>query len=132
MLASMGFAEAHVSAALKACGNNAERAADWLFSHADDLEGAVAALSGGDAGGGGAGAGGPGGGDYEDGAGEYSLVGFVSHIGRHTSHGHYVCHMKRGKDDGWVIFDDQKVAKSEAPPLDLGYIYLYRRKDAAA
>jgi len=129
-LASMGFAEAHVVAALKACSNNAERAADWLFSHADDLEGAVAALSSGGGSGGGAAA--AGGADYEDGPGEYSLVGFISHIGRHTSHGHYVCHMKRGPDNGWVIFDDQKVAKSEAPPLDLGYIYLYRRKDAAA
>merc|ERR1719464_1228808 len=43
-LASMGFSEAHVTAALGACGNDAERAADWLFSHADDLEGAMAAL----------------------------------------------------------------------------------------
>ncbi|CAE7345699.1 ubpA [Symbiodinium sp. CCMP2592] len=70
--------------------------------------------------------------DYDDGVGEYTLVGFVSHIGKHTSHGHYVCHMRRGKGDSWVIFDDSKVAQSEAPPLDLGYIYLYRRKDAPA
>mmetsp|Transcript_19417 Transcript_19417/g.45550 ORF Transcript_19417/g.45550 Transcript_19417/m.45550 type:complete len:847 (-) Transcript_19417:118-2658(-) len=132
-LLSMGFAEAHVVAALGACGNNAERAADWLFSHADDLNGAVAALSGanaeatGTAGVAGAGASS---GDYEDGVGEYALVGFISHVGRHLSHGHYVCHMKRGTDGGWVIFDDTKVAKSEAPPRDLGYIYLYRRKDA--
>jgi len=43
MLTSMGFSEAHVTAALKSCSGNAERAADWLFSHADDLDAAVAA-----------------------------------------------------------------------------------------
>lgn len=28
----------------------------------------------------------------------YELLGFVSHIGKHTSHGHYVCHMRLGHD----------------------------------
>jgi len=127
MLCSMGFAEIHVAAALKSCMNSAERAADWLFSHSDDLDGAVAAL-GGSGGGGGAAAST----DFDDGVGEYSLVGFVSHIGKNTGHGHYVCHMKRGVDGGWIIFDDSKVAKSKEPPLDLGYIYLYRRKDTSS
>ena len=27
----------------------------------------------------------------------------------------------------WVIFNDEKVAESEHPPKDLGYMYLYRR-----
>lgn len=127
MLSSMGFSQAHVLAALKSCSNNAERAADWLFSHAEDLEAAVASLGGT----GGVGAAAPAAaGAVDDGPGEYALVGFISHIGRHTSHGHYVCHMKHGS--GWVIFDDQKVAQSEAPPLELGYIYLYRRKDVSA
>lgn len=45
MLTSMGFSEAHVTAALEQCGGNAERGADWLFSHSDDLDGAVAALA---------------------------------------------------------------------------------------
>jgi len=130
MLSSMGFSEAHAAAALKSCGGSVERAADWLFSHADDLDGAVAALGGG---GGGAPAGGaaPQAQALEDGAGDYELVGFISHIGRNTSHGHYVCHAKRDEGGGWVIFDDQKVAKSEAPPLDLGYVYLYRRTSKA-
>lgn len=39
--------------------------------------------------------------------------------------GHYVCHIKKGGE--WVIFNDEKVYKSEAPPKNLGYIYLYRR-----
>jgi len=132
MLSDMGFAAEHVKAALKACGNSTERAADWLFSHADDLDGAVAALSGGGGapGGGGAAAGG-GEAAFDDGKGEYSLVGFVSHIGTHTACGHYVCHAKRGDGKSWVIFNDQKVAQSGSPPLDLGYLYLYRRDDAA-
>merc|ERR1712194_396207 len=41
MLSSMGFSEPHAAAALKSCSNNTERAADWLFSHADDLDAAV-------------------------------------------------------------------------------------------
>eukprot|EP00913_Durusdinium_trenchii_P023183 g21762.t1 len=114
-LCSMGFGQEHVHAALKSCMGSVERAADWLFSHADDLDAAVAAVNGG--------------GkeattgsqvENEDGVGEYELLGFVSHIGKHTSHGHYVCHMRRGEGGSWVIFDDSKVAQSEAPPLELG------------
>mmetsp|Transcript_1731 Transcript_1731/g.3831 ORF Transcript_1731/g.3831 Transcript_1731/m.3831 type:complete len:837 (-) Transcript_1731:146-2656(-) len=127
MLTSMGFSEAQVKGALKACGGSAERAADWLFAHMDDLDGALAAAAGG-GGGGGGGSGSSSG--VEDGKGLYTLVGFVSHIGRNTGSGHYVCHAKRGEGGAWVIFNDEKVAKSESPPLDLGYIYLYRRDDA--
>lgn len=39
--------------------------------------------------------------------------------------GHYVCHIK--KDGEWIIYNDNKVSKSVDPPLDLGYIYLYKR-----
>jgi ubiquitin carboxyl-terminal hydrolase 5/13 len=129
MLTCMGFSDAHAAAALKHSGNSAERAADWLFSHSDDLDGAVAALSGGSSGGGSAPAAGSS--TYDDGVGDYCLVGFISHIGKHVGSGHYVCHMKHG-DAGWVIFDDEKVAKSESPPLELGYLYLYRRKDVSS
>jgi ubiquitin carboxyl-terminal hydrolase 5/13 len=45
MLSSMGFSEAHATAALEQCGGDMERSADWLFSHADDLDGAIAALA---------------------------------------------------------------------------------------
>lgn len=27
----------------------------------------------------------------------------------------------------WVIFNDEKVAASEHPPLSMGYMYIYRR-----
>lgn len=29
----------------------------------------------------------------------------------------------------WVIFNDEKVAESEHPPRDLGYLYLFKRVD---
>lgn len=35
-----------VTAALKACDGSVERAADWLFSHMDDLDAAVANVHG--------------------------------------------------------------------------------------
>lgn len=42
MLTSLGFTERQASAALKATGGDAARGADWLFSHTDDLDKAVA------------------------------------------------------------------------------------------
>ena len=62
---------------------------------------------------------------YRDGSGSYELTAIISHMG--TSHlvGHYVAHIK--KDGQWFIYNDEKVAKSENPPTELGYLYLYRR-----
>lgn len=125
MLGAMGFGERQATAALRATGGSIERAADWLFSHSEDLEGAVAAALGENGpppAAGGADAGG------DDGRGVYDLVGFVSHMGSNTSCGHYVCHIK--KEGRWVLHNDRKVAASEATPLDLGYIYFFRRRDA--
>lgn len=56
---------------------------------------------------------------------EYRLVAFISHMGTATMVGHYVAHIL--KDGHWVIFNDSKVALSENPPKDLGYLYLYER-----
>lgn len=55
----------------------------------------------------------------------YELAAFVSHMGTSTNVGHYVCHIRKG--DRWVIYNDEKVAVSENPPTELGYLYLYRR-----
>ena len=62
----------------------------------------------------------------DDGPGVYDLVGFISHIGKNTGSGHYVCHIK--KDGKWTLFNDSKVAFSEQPPFDMGYIYVFRRR----
>ena len=56
---------------------------------------------------------------------EYQLVAFISHMGTSTMVGHYVCHIYR--DGHWVIYNDNKVALSENPPKELGYLYLYQR-----
>ena len=120
--------------------DNVERAADWVFSHAGELD-AMETNQPQDQG--------PT--NMRTGVGskhtstpsplhtltpphphtltEYELVAFVSHMGTSTMCGHYVCHIK--KDGQWVIFNDEKVALSEAPPKEHAYLYLYRRSSAA-
>jgi len=121
MLTSMGFGEDAAEAALKACAGNLERAADWLFSHADDLQSAIAQVNG---------ATNDVGTDVDsttlDGAGEYELFGIISHMGGNTNCGHYVAHVEI--DGKWYIFNDRKVALSRQPPTDLGYLYVFRRR----
>jgi ubiquitin carboxyl-terminal hydrolase 5/13 len=137
------FTADQVRAALKETGGAADRAADWLFSHMDDLDSAIAALelkqrTGADpsssAAASGAGAAPPR--PLEDGPGTYVMRGMISHIGKNTGSGHYVAHVqKRGVDgndnsDGkWVIFNDEKVALSSSPPFPHAYLYLFQRKD---
>ena len=33
----------------------------------------------------------------------------------------------RPQEGRWAIFNDEKVAASEKPPRELGYLYLFRR-----
>lgn len=112
----MGFTETQASAALEATNGDAERAVDWLFSRADQLDQIAPATTT---------TAKPT--KLEDGNGNYELVGIVSHLGKSTAVGHYVAHIK--DNNGWVIFNDQHVAKSKQPPLNYGYLYLYRRVD---
>jgi ubiquitin carboxyl-terminal hydrolase 5/13 len=121
------FTADQVRVALKKCDGAADLAADWLFSNMDDLDNIVqsekvnsttttissepqtSSLP------------------NEDGDGKYSLVGMVSHIGKNTSSGHYVAHVK--KNGKWVIFNDEKVAQSEKPPTPHAYLYFFQRTD---
>ncbi|CAI9740629.1 ubiquitin carboxyl-terminal hydrolase 5-like [Octopus vulgaris] len=124
IIMSMGFSRNQAIKAMKATDNNVERAVDWVLSHTAELdaemnsepeplstsqscderqEGHI----------------------YSDGSGKYKLVAFISHMGTSTLVGHYVCHIL--KDDRWVIYNDEKVALSEHPPKDLGYLYFYKR-----
>lgn len=125
-LTAMGFTDKQAQGALKATNGSLERAADWLFSHADDLDAEVAAVMNekstltGD--------------NSEpdiadniiDGEPKYELLGFASHLGSNTSCGHYVAHIK--KEGRFVLYNDGKVAASQNPPTDLGFLYIYRRK----
>eukprot|EP01062_Namystynia_karyoxenos_P052127 TRINITY_DN4141_c4_g1_i1.p1 TRINITY_DN4141_c4_g1~~TRINITY_DN4141_c4_g1_i1.p1 ORF type:complete len:868 (+),score=375.79 TRINITY_DN4141_c4_g1_i1:93-2606(+) len=126
MLSSLGFSERQAKAALQACNGSQERAADWLFTRADDLDAAVAEVEGSAAApaaaGGGAGA-------LDDGPGKYSLLAVILHQGSHTGSGHYVADIK--KDGRWIRFNDDRVYAPEGGPgLDKGYIYVYRRDES--
>ncbi|XP_056636547.1 ubiquitin carboxyl-terminal hydrolase 5 isoform X1 [Diorhabda sublineata] len=105
----MGFTPNQATKALKATDNNVERAMDWIFSHQDELDDVKS----------------PEPPKFRDGVGRYKLIGFISHMGPSTMVGHYVVHLL--KNGQWVIFNDNKVALSENPPKDLGYMYLYER-----
>lgn len=137
MLSAMGFTAEQARAALTATSNNVERAADWLFSRMDDLDAAVAevlsgagatASSASSSSPSGSAATGPEGLAAETPAeGKYSLMSVISHVGKSAEHGHYICHVL--KDDRWVLFNDEKVGKTERPPLGYGFVYIYRRND---
>ena len=116
-----GFNRAQAIKALEETNNNIERAADWIFSHTDeimDLDENTPQTSASDTTTTAAPA-------YRDGAGQYKLVAFISHMGSNANVGHYVAHIL--KDNRWCIFNDENVALSENPPKDLAYLYLYRR-----
>ncbi|XP_066935600.1 ubiquitin carboxyl-terminal hydrolase 5-like [Clytia hemisphaerica] len=118
MLMAMGFTDQQAHKALKKTNNNLEAAAEWMFSNPDELNtsmevdepAAESSLTEN---------------TMHDGNGKYKLMGFASHMGTSTSCGHYVCHIY--KEGRWVIYNDRKVAESETPPRDLGYIYFYKR-----
>ena len=84
MLFGMGMSERNVRAALKAKGS-LDAAMGWLLGQ-EDVDAAVAQLER-EAEGARE--------EPEDGAEKYALVGFISHIGRNTGSGHYVCHLQK-------------------------------------
>jgi len=117
MVMSMGFEREQAEMALRNTDNNVERAIEWIFSHPDGgdpvSEGAGVQQAGGSA-------------AATDGEARYELSAFISHMGSSSHSGHYVCHVK-DKEGKWVIFNDNKVAVSMKPPMELGYLYLYKR-----
>ncbi|PIC52684.1 hypothetical protein B9Z55_002686 [Caenorhabditis nigoni] len=64
---------------------------------------------------------------FKDGSEKYQLIGIITHMGSRPDSGHYVAHML--KDGKWVLFNDEKVALSQDSPIELAYIYLYKRVD---
>ncbi|KPI95696.1 Ubiquitin carboxyl-terminal hydrolase 5 [Papilio xuthus] len=111
---SMGFTRPQAEKALRATEGDVGRALDWIFSRADQLDAEDEAPPREDRTLG-----------CRDGPEKYKLVAFISHMGTSTMVGHYVCHVLH--EGRWVIFNDNKVALSENPPKDLGYLYLYER-----
>lgn len=124
-LVSMGFTEKQAKYALRTNNHDANLAAEWLFTggvdtippDAEEPMDTAAAVVGGE-------------GTsrerkFDDGNGEYKLIGFISHMGSNTHCGHFLCHLF--KDNRWVLFNDEKVALSQSPPIGLGYLYLFER-----
>ncbi|CAI7854514.1 unnamed protein product [Closterium sp. NIES-54] len=138
-LMSFGFTDTAARNALTATGGDVERAADWILNNPAQAEappaaaaeptpmdaqpsgGAAAATSAVDPTA-----------RVSDGPGTYELFAFVSHMGANTQCGHYVAHIRKGPGGEWVLFNDAKVAVSQDPPKDMGYLYFFRRCSAAA
>uniref|UniRef100_A0A914XX36 Ubiquitin carboxyl-terminal hydrolase n=1 Tax=Panagrolaimus superbus TaxID=310955 RepID=A0A914XX36_9BILA len=123
-LVQLGFPEHKAEHALKQVGGDINAAAEWLFMNADTLpdhpvkedtpvrENSTAATPKAAKG-------------IRNGSGKYRLRAIVSHMGTSPHSGHYVAHIKR--DEKWYLFNDEKVAISQNPPVSLGYLYLLER-----
>merc|ERR1712228_87191 len=118
-----GFSAEYAQIALIHTKGDQARAADWLFSR-ENIESDIAAMKSQQ--------------NEEkmanqkgsnkamDGKGQYDLMAIISHLGTATTHGHYVAHIK--KNNKWYFFNDNKVAISQDPPFDHGYLYIFKRK----
>ncbi|ESK93387.1 ubiquitin carboxyl-terminal hydrolase 14 [Moniliophthora roreri MCA 2997] len=124
MLVDMGFTPAQAKKALRETSGNVERAVEWLFSHPDtgedsqpasgssDTENKEVKLAG-----------------TKDVPVSYRLKAFISHKGPSVHSGHYVAHIK--KDEGWVLFNDEKVVKADEESVKdlkkLAYLYIFEK-----
>eukprot|EP01130_Rhizamoeba_saxonica_P009227 TRINITY_DN3751_c0_g1_i1.p1 TRINITY_DN3751_c0_g1~~TRINITY_DN3751_c0_g1_i1.p1 ORF type:complete len:786 (+),score=223.03 TRINITY_DN3751_c0_g1_i1:22-2379(+) len=118
MLQMMGIDPVKGAMGLAATNGNVEAAIEWVFSNPDARPEDVSPAGQNEN-------------DKEevlvDGEGEYELFAFISHMGSSAQVGHYLVHvLKEGK---WIKFNDDKVAISDDPPIDLAYMYFFRRID---
>ncbi|KAF2160553.1 hypothetical protein M409DRAFT_59817 [Zasmidium cellare ATCC 36951] len=125
-LGNMGFSAPQARQALKETGGDMERAVDWLFSHPDatgdfgDDEATATNGTDGDA---------PAKIEIEDTKpAKFSLSSIVCHKGSSIHAGHYVAFIK--KKEGWVLFNDEKVALGGdvEEMKKFAYIYFFRRQ----
>jgi len=62
---------------------------------------------------------------------KYKLMAFISHKGPSVHSGHYVAHIRKGVQDEWVLFNDEKVVKANAESVKdlkrLAYLYFFER-----
>lgn len=113
-ICSMGFSEDRVKYALKETNGDADRAVDWLFSHADDplpvsisASASLSSVS------------------NDNSPAHYSLGSFITHLGSSTGCGHYVSHVLR--DNDWIYFNDAKVSSCPELPKDQAYVYFFTK-----
>ena len=66
----------------------------------------------------------------------FKLKAFISHKGPSVHSGHYVAHIRHDGaqqhvDDGWVLFNDEKVVKADRESVNelkkLAYVYVFER-----
>ena len=110
---------------------------DWLFSHPDDMgEDSTAGASNASTSASNTVAENPGGSSTLP--AKFKLKAFISHKGTSVHSGHYVAHIRFGDslssdvvDDGWVLFNDEKVVKADRESVrelkKLAYVYVFER-----
>ena len=133
-LGHMGFSAPQARQALKETGGDMERAVDWLFSHPDatgdfgEDDAAPAASTEPVAESGAA--------QEDTKPAKFALSSIVCHKGSSIHAGHYVAFVKKklpdgeGGGEGWVLFNDEKVALGgDVEELrKFAYIYFFRRE----
>ena len=104
-LVEMGFTRTQVLKSLKETGGDMDRSVDYLFSHPEEMDVEV----------------------REEGptSSMYKLHGFITHLGVSPHSGHYVSHIL--KPPHWIYYNDNKVASTDSPPTEKGYLYFFLR-----
>ncbi|KAK0708668.1 hypothetical protein B0H67DRAFT_648700 [Lasiosphaeris hirsuta] len=125
-LESMGFGGPRAVKALKETGGDVERAIEWLFSHLDDEGGDAEEDASADP-------------EVKDGSlvgsselpANFQLQSIVCHKGTSIHAGHYVAFIRKqlGREQSWVLFNDEKVVK--VVDIDemkkFAYVYFFKR-----
>ena len=59
----------------------------------------------------------------------FKLQSFITHLGASIHAGHYVAHARKQDDPTqWIYYNDAKVARDPAPPIEKGYMYFFRKQ----
>ncbi|OMJ29592.1 Ubiquitin carboxyl-terminal hydrolase 14 [Smittium culicis] len=123
-LTSMGFSEDQSTYALNKTDGDVERAIDFLFSHAEEIQNApISEVSQS---------------EIENPIivdsepAIYELNSFISHKGKSVHSGHYVAHAKKSnlttQHIEWVLFNDDRVVGQPDPPVESAYVYFLTRE----
>ena len=116
----MGFTKEKSIIALKKTNGNVDAAVDFLFSHPEDIVDDDVDDNENDD-------------DKEINKGNgslYDIYGYITHLGKNATHGHYVCHIRK-KDNVWTYFNDLRVNEWENPPVYKGFIYFFKNKNVS-
>ncbi|KAF4547194.1 Ubiquitin carboxyl-terminal hydrolase-like protein 3 [Elsinoe fawcettii] len=120
-LGNMGFGAPQARQALKETGGDMERAVDWLFNHPDaqgldESEASAQPEAKKEV-------------EIDEGPAGFNLQSIVCHKGGSIHAGHYVAFIKK-EEEGWVLFNDEKVALGgDVDEMKkFAYVYFFRRE----